>query len=314
MPKDDNITHREHYIPQFFIQQFYATETNLNKNMKKNKICCYDLQKNFSHEANSNDVFFEEYLYETAAKNEELTKVLLDRNNELETVVNYFEHQFGNMEKTAGKYFKQLLLNCERQKDRDKILSCNQVEYFIKYMIWQFLRIPYYIDAQVETVDETFFNGQGICQNNDTMALAAKHMIFKTWIHPKSEIIKALFESILFYHDMCVFKMMDNHSFFSSNIPIFFFDCDDYVDVFKYSTIVFPISPKYCIVFLKCKYKKHTKRHKTLIHVGTDAYKRFICQFISTAIKEHNRIFSDSISNELMTYIKTLNEENKDDA
>lgn len=304
-------THREHFVPRFFIKQFYAKEDQPDKNAKKGMICCYDLQKHKQHPARSDDVFFQKDLYETAASDEKFAQIL-SRDYQNEAVINYFEHEFGKIETNASNHFKKLLSACYREKDRSKVLSCNQVNYFIKYMVLQLLRIPQYLELQIDTVDETFFEGQNICKSNSTTEAAAKHLVLSEITHSQSDIIDKIHKTILFNHDMCICKLTADCSFFSSNVPIFFFDYHGDGNVFAQSTIVFPISPKYCITFFKCKYKQHTNDiHKKLIFVDKEVYNKFVYNFIQSATDWHEKIFSDSISTELMQYIQQI-DTNKD--
>lgn len=306
-----NDTHNEHYIPQFFIKQFYAKEDCSEKNAKSGMICCYDLTKHKQHPAHSDDVFFQEDLYETAASNAIFKKMLLNHNNDVESVTNYFEKKFGSIEKEASKHFKKMLLKCDNGTDRCTILSCNQIEYFIHYIIIQFLRIPQLLELQIDVLYETF------CQENrkngphPIITMSFKHSILKYLTEHTAGVIDFIYKTILFNHDMCILKLPDDFSFFSSNIPIFFFDYDGDGNIFQKSNILFPISPKYCIAFLTCEYKKHSDViHKKLIFGNKDVYIEFVYKFFESATKFHEKIFSDSLSKELIHDIELLDLEN----
>ena len=301
----DNITHNEHYIPQFFIKQFYATETRPDKNMKQGMVCCYDLPNTKQHPAHSPDVFWEEDLYETAFLDENVAN-LLRKDSELETCVNYFENEFCKIEKEAGKYFKKLLFDCNTYPDKSTILSCSQVNYFIKYIVLQLLRTPQYLEMQIEALDEAIFKGEKMFAKNSSIKMTEKHYMLREITTPNSLFVNNIYKFILFNHDICVFRLNTDDSFFSSNVPVFLFDYTGCGNIFENTTIAFPISPKYCITLLRCEYKKHKNINKKLIYVDKKVYDGFVNSFVMIAGANHNKIFSDSISNELIEKLQIL--------
>lgn len=297
MAKSNNNTHKEHYIPQFFIKQFYAANDKGVIDEKKSCVFCYDLQKFTTHPAHSEDIFFVENLYETAAINENLKNNLIQEGEIDASKINYFEHKFRAIESEANYRFKKLLQKCAKSQHKDKVLSCKDVDYFTNYMILQLLRIPQFLQIQRDALCEVLSEGGAPVSSNTITETAAKHFILEQLFG--ADLPKLIRKTIVDSHDMCIVKMEAGQSFFSSNTPVFFFEYDGKSNVFETAHIAFPISPQYCIHYSQKKSDIHDKQMHKRLFCGDEknpvfpAFSKDTIHAMREASPLYNKIFTD---------------------
>lgn len=306
MFEKENAIFDEHFIPQFFIKHFYSEQTNILTNSIKGKVCCYRFDKKAPFNCFSDKICFEKNLYETAMINNDVKSILTKSGKDFETIAKYFENKFCEIEGVATDKFKKLFLLLDKSKHGDKVLSNKKIKFLTEYMLLQFFRLPQMLAIQMISLYnikcKSDKKNYKLDINSGTMIL---HNVLKILLSKNSPTIKPFAEIILKTHDVCILKSTNNFSFFTSNIPVFFLgDITENENVFKSNSILFPISPKYCLWFINKTYNVHCHEHKKLVQTKDEFSNIYLDCFIAFVLQSSQFIFSNQITNETIERIK----------
>lgn len=234
---DKNPTKRQHYVPQMYLKNFRAKETDLSVRMKENMLSCYLIHKEKCFNTVESKICQEKNLYE------------FDTQNSL----NYIEERFKeNVEDLIAPLIKETIDKCKISQNGDLILLKEDIELYGKYIIIQLLRLPQMInifypellrkvkERNIDVEDEKVVRGALLYTMSD---LNSSQL---------DEIFKKCIES----HTFIVLKNND-FSFFTTDRAILFnyigsinqanCTCDDFI---VYSDLLLPLSPQHCLMAL----------------------------------------------------------------
>lgn len=170
---ESQIKHRQHYIPEFYIKNFYGAD---------NKLCSYVVKFNSSKRKTSSEICYLDYLYETRWNEGEDSFIL----------TNQIENHFAEKETKYAETVRRVLAVC-RDKDNENALVCstNDREILISLVANLYVRNPLTLQsAQVETVSESIkesdeysdtkglFDSLGLDINIDSIIKAAQKRIW----------------------------------------------------------------------------------------------------------------------------------------
>ena len=178
-------------------------------------------------------------------------------------------------------------------------------------MILQLLRIPQFLHIQMDALYEVLAEGGAPVSSNTTTETAAKHFILEQLFG--MDLPKLMRKTIVDSHDMCIVKMEEGQSFFSSNLPVFFFEYDGKSNVFETAHIAFPISSKYCIHYSQKKSDIHDKEIHKKLFCGDEkkpvfpAFSKDAIHAMHDAIPLYNKIFTDKYLPDVMKLWESSN-------
>lgn len=134
---ETRIKHKQHYIPEFYIKNFYGAD---------NKLCSYVVKYNSSKRKTASEICYLDYLYETRWNEDEESFIL----------TNQIENHFAEKETKYAETVRRILAIC-RDKDNEEALVCskNDRETIISLVANLYVRNPLTLQsAQVDTVSE----------------------------------------------------------------------------------------------------------------------------------------------------------------
>ena len=260
MPKDGNITKRQHYIPQVYLRGFSTNYQDARRDLPSSKcnIYCYDLMGNnkIMDPVPIKSICYEKYLYEITDSDGGFLHI------------NHLEKFFSELERRFGCYRSKLerKVNIENNYKINCFLSTDEKLFWVTYISIQLLRIPQILKIAKETNLEIF--GDKI--NEDQAKNMARMMCLPFWTkleEGKKEVM--VLESI--------FKPMLNMSFrvgfdrkagiITSDRPAIIksgeFPCEEY------TRVVFPVTAQICL-FMFGKEERRVYPKNSLFLIGDE--------------------------------------------
>ena len=224
MPNGNNITKKQHYIPQTFLRGF----SNDGK-----MICCYDLIKKTERIVPIQSILYREYLYEI-------------RNQEGEICFpNQIENYLSQIEKQFSHYRSRLetSVRCEHNYHSNCFLNRSEKEFWIFYVYLQMIRH----EQSINLVATDFYNNMGF-PNQTSAKNAALLSIFSLFQNP----------SMLNHPIHPLYSMLKNTAFivwydktgslFTNEKAGCFISTDKiYKGLKQWKFVIFPISRYICI-------------------------------------------------------------------
>jgi hypothetical protein len=259
----NNITKKQHYIPQVYLRGFSREYKPLKKfdDDKRYTVFSYDLlsNKQIEQAIPIKSICYEKSIYE-----------LRDQNGDLINV-NYLEKTFGILEIEFSKYRRKL----ERKayyKENLKIryfLDRDEREFWQSYITFQILRLPQIVKGAKEEAEKVF-SGIGDKYSTYEIDSFAKMSLFPFFREIGEESIEyKVFSAIFDSMDRMNIAVGVNKngrlitSDKTISIDTEIFPCDEYKSLF------FPITSTLCVMFAGEEYKD-TITNNTLIEIDDE--------------------------------------------
>lgn len=291
---DKKPTKRQHYVPQMYLKNFRATETDKSVRMKENMLSCYLINHDKCFNTVESKICQEENLYE------------FDMQNSL----NYIEERFKeNVEDLIAPLIRDTIKKCDNSKNGDMILSNEDIELYSRYMIIQILRHPEMIKL---------LNPELLRKVNESSIEIENNKIIKgALLYSMSDLesiqLENIFLNCIKSHTFVILKSK-GFSFFTSDKAVLFnyigiidkekWICNNFID---YSDLLLPLSPKYCLVALN-----RVEEHDSSINGSfIEDYILEFEDFLKIIAQNTKIIISDKITDETILFIKKYFSENK---
>ncbi len=272
MAKGNDITKKQHYIPQVYLRGF-ASDNELpmqkNKEIESTRIHCYDLvQHKVYKDIPIKTICYEKNLYEVT---DGQGNYILP--NYLEKVLSQLEGMFANYRKALkGKAYIKENYNTKC------FLSREEKVFWITYISIQLMRSPEILKLAEETSQETWKNDI----NSEQAKNLARLVCLPFFKELNEESMEAkLWDTIMGpMFNMSFSVCVDNKaSFITSDNPVYLysktFPCEEY------EKIIFPVSSDLCLIL-----------------IGGDEKKEYAKNFLFPASKDVRKmIFSAQIDN-----------------
>ena len=243
---DSNITVKQHFVPQFYIRNFYNS---------KNKVDCWIVGKkdNPICEKSAKAICWELNLYEW-----DMDEFL----NDIEDRLDAFENEVKPAIDNIFNYFNQFEL---KQGDCLYLPKTEDIEKLIVYVIIQILRTPNMIHSLSDMVEKMIRADEMFCKlvfednivkNSDSetikAALKGKGLDF---FFKNKYVLSYIYQSVKKTHKIVVFKSENLH-FLSSDEPVVIDFRENKLTeenaplLLEKSNFYFALSPKYCLGLL----------------------------------------------------------------
>lgn len=305
MAKKETITKRQHYVPQVYIKNFYN---------ESNKVTAYFLKRGNIVQIVSNNICFENYLYE------------YDKGKH----VNKIEKEFHRLEGKIGKAVTNIAQNLNTisiQNSEGFLIPVNEdIEFMCRYLVVQLLRTPMTIHnlniitfkAYIKFIIETLSNeSEKIREVNikeqveelleeideelkeqeeqEALLLKGKGLIA---LFKEVKVIDKFYDDIMQTHNIIIYKSEKLH-FLSSDEPVVVTNIEDMN--MKKANYYFAINPHYCIGLI---HTEDMMRGKFLFKKVT--YREY--ETITKHLVAHstNCVFTDIISDKLKAIISEV--------
>lgn len=248
MKKNNNVTKKQHYIPQVYLRGFSPEyeKGNVDYPLSKYSIYCYDLtgKDQIKKAVPIKSVCYSDYLYEVTGHEGEIV------------LTNYLEHFFAGIEKMFSEYRHELEKKAfiESNYKTKCFLTSKEKIFWVTYILVQILRTPQILNMAEDVSLETWKN-----QINSKQAKNIARMFclpfFKELEEGSQEvyIFNALFEPM---KNMSFGVGVDRQArIITSDKPIYIhseeFPCEEY------GRVIFPISAELCLFLFGREDKKH---------------------------------------------------------
>ena len=306
-------TKNEHYIPQSFIERFYANYTKKEHHIQKGMVSCYRFDADNWFTINSEGICSELYLYETAYYSKYVKDILEQQGRQAEAAFNYFENKFCTIEGPSASLFNDLLSKLKISAVGDIILSNRKIRKLTKYMVLQLLRLPQTLPLiAVSFLEVKCDQDNKIYKINDDIIYMLIHESLTCLTEDHSSLINTMTNQICANYKITVARASNNRSFFTSNFPVLFIPHDNNIqplNLFEDCDILFVISPQYCLLFSNKKKHNTNFGHKQLMQATSSFYDLYEQAFLSYGLPNADLIFSDKLDSHFIAQIRSIYKE-----
>lgn len=236
----DNITKKQHYVPQVYIKNWCS---------QKNELLYLYLKRGIINTTSPKSICNEDYLYEINGK---------DGPN-----LNYFETQYSKFETEIGKTLKKLISKLDNTTNSGLIFNADEKKFLKKLFITMLIRNPHYMN-NCKRIVQLIIQDTNLAKrmNLDNGQNFEKYilLIFLDYMYDKAYIRKRcdlrednisgyLYRGVEDYIDsLDIYILKSKECFIFSNNPA-------YVDI-KQNFCFLPLNPSYCIAYMDKKIKK----------------------------------------------------------
>ena len=252
MEKSNDVTKKQHYIPQVYLRGFSPEYDKGNKEypLSKYTIYCHDLtNKNQIMKAVPiKSVCYSDYLYEVTGHKGEIV------------LTNHLEHFFASIEKMFSEYRHELEKKAfiESNYKTRCFLTSKEKVFWVTYILIQILRTPQILNM-AEDVSLEIWKNQINTKQAKNIARIFCLPFFKEIVEGSNEMV--IFDAL--------FEPMKNMSFgvgvdrkakiITSDKPVFIhsenFSCKEY------GRVIFPITAELCLFLFGKEDKEHYSKN-----------------------------------------------------
>lgn len=248
MSQENNITRKQHYIPQVYLRGFspeYLAENRNKIPLSHYTVYCYNLiADNQKYEAVPiNSICFRKDLYEVTGKDGEIVLP-----NHLEKFFTVFEKKFSHYRrKLEHKAF------IEDNYKTKCFLASEEKVFWVTYILIQLLRIPQVLQVVEETSLDILGNGINEKQAKNIARMTCLPFFKEIKIDDKEAV---LFNSLLEPMLNMTFGVRVDRSglIITSDMPVYIYSKE--FPCKEYGKIIFPISSQLCLFLFGGEVKK----------------------------------------------------------
>lgn len=317
----NNVTVKQHYVPQFLIKKFYN---------EKNKVECYNLKEGRKFLSSSENICAENNLYECVGfKENEIEKYLSQLEGEVSILLGEILKYLDIFPLNQGDSY---IITVEKLKESNKIKE--KIDYLIFFVIIQILRHPFLVNQIGPIIKETinsfdenenikeikefkYFKEKLLDAGITDMSTVYKMMGFKE-LFDINRIVRYLYPIIQKEHKIVFFRTEKLHFICSDTSVVF--DCYNIdfnngdiknleSNIFENSDFYFSLTPHYCLGLLKpYSWNSDVLNDEIMIRsINFRSYERITCCQIYQSTQY---IFSDVIDEKIMNIISKCKNEN----